>query len=184
MKSPAPGICGNCEFRTKRILACEWHSNSFVAENAEDLASIVADMLSESVTRSLPVSWQGAYSVERARFWIDERDEEGTTLIVVDHHEGQPIGLIILFETDAPSQSTGTEVRIGYLLAEKAWGKGFGTEMLNGLVEWCREQPEIYSLVGGVDRDNVPSQIVLEKCGFRIAESGEDHEFYQLIFHR
>ena len=82
----------------------------------------MVDILSEPVTRSLPTSWQGAYTVERARSWVEERDHEGTSLLVVEKSTGEPIGVMFLFEEGVPGR---TEVRIGYLLSEPAWGKGF-----------------------------------------------------------
>ncbi len=92
-------------------------------------------MLPVPVTRSLPPPWQGPYSVTRAQQWVEERDKEGTTLLVVDKQVNQPVGLMILFETE---DIYGFEVRLGYLLAEPAWGKGFASELVRGFVGWCR----------------------------------------------
>ncbi len=56
-------------------------------------------------------------------------------------------------------------MRLGYLLAERAWGKGIASELIRGLVEWCRKSG-IASIVGGVERNNIASRRVLEKNGF------------------
>jgi len=177
-------ICHHCEFQTQRLLVREWHSISAEGFSSCDLAGIVADMLTEPVTRSLPISWQGEYSIERARHWIEERDEEGTTLLVLDRNSEQAVGLVILFEVESAEPERGIEVRIGYLLAESAWGKGLGSELLQGLVEWSRAQPVISSLAGGVDSENTASRRVLEKSGFRIVRQGENGESYRLTFRR
>ena len=100
-------------------------------------------MLTEPVTRTLPTAWQGNYTVSRAREWIKERDKEGTTLLVVERSTKEPIGLVILIEVDSENANDGIEVRVGYLLAESAWGKGLATELVKGFVEWCRTQAPI-----------------------------------------
>ena len=103
----------NCAFETQRLLVKEWHSLQPNDWQPRDLAHVVADMLTDPVTRSLPPSWQGGYTVERAREWIRERDEEGATLLVVDKPTGQAIGLMILFEMEAENGG-GRDVRLGY----------------------------------------------------------------------
>ena len=90
-----PIVFEACGFETDRLLANEWHSHP---RNEGELERIVAAILSEPVTRSLPTSWQGSYSVERARTWVEERDNQGTTLLVFEKSSSEPIGLLILFE--------------------------------------------------------------------------------------
>jgi len=175
-------ICRACAFQTTRLAVIEWHSPSPAGGGPFDLPLIVTDMLTEPVTRSLPQSWQGDYSLERARAWIEDRDNEGTTLLVLDRSTGRAIGLIILFETDAPARPGSREVRLGYLLSETAWGKGYASELVEGLVDWCRRQANIISVAGGVEKDNPASRRVLEKNGFRPAQDeGELHQEEELF---
>lgn len=173
------GISANCEFQTARLSAKEWHGFSLDREGAGGLAEIVVAMLTEEVTRFLPASWRGPFTTESARAWIRERDEESTTLLVVDRRSEQPVGLIFLYEIPSEIENE-AEFRIGYLVSESAWGQGVASEMLSGLVEWCRGQPAVSFLVGGLDRDNLASRRVLEKCGFVVDEQGEHHELYRL----
>ena len=162
----------SCAFETDRLQTKEWHSLSWPLRYKDDLASIVAGILTEPVTKTLPVAWHGAFSEERARDWIAERDREGAGLLVVEKATGNPVGLVILFEI--PSDD-GIEVRLGYVLAEASWNLGFATELVEGLVRWCRAQPSIRSLAGGVAPDNPASRRVLEKNGFCPGElAGED----------
>lgn len=172
-------ICKTCRFGTERLLVGEWHSLSADDGIDQELAQIVIAMLTPSVTRSLPPGWQGKYTIERAIEWIAERDREGATLLVLERSSRTPVGLMILFEdVDA---NLGQTVRLGYLLSESAWGGGIATELVQGFVEWCRTV-EIASIVGGVERDNIPSQRVLEKSGF-VSQPGADDEA-ELFFER
>ncbi|MDA1257842.1 MAG: GNAT family N-acetyltransferase [Chloroflexi bacterium] len=170
-----------CIFQTERLEAREWHSLSNVDPRLPSLADIVAAMLTESVTRALPISWQGEYDAERAREWIAERDQEGTTLLVTDRSSRQEVGLVILSEAES-GRDSGTDVRLGYLLSEGAWGKGFATELVAGLASWCGAQSSITSISAGADRDNLASRRVLEKAGFRVVQDGNDGDVAGLTY--
>ena len=178
-------VSRSCAFETDRLQTKEWHSATWPMRCDDDLASVVAGILTEPVTRTLPVAWHGSFTEERARDWIAERNREGVGLLVLEKATAKPVGLIILFEI--PSDD-GIEVRLGYLLAEASWRLGFATELVDGLVRWCRAQPSIRSLAGGVAPDNPASRRVLKKNGFCPGELvGEDdgsEEILRLILQR
>ena len=172
-------ICDTCSFVTDRLLVKEWHSLSAGDWVDQDLAQAVSALLTPAVTQSLPEGWQGEYTIERATKWIEERDRTGTTLLVLERSSKAPIGLLILFESD--NEPMGRCVRLGYLLSKSAWGQGLASELVRGFVDWCRAV-EIASIVGGIERDNIPSQRVLEKNGFVIQPTAEDNRelFFKL----
>ena len=173
-----------CTFETERLLVTEWHSPSSSDWQQQELVHVVAAILTEQVTRSLPASWQGSYTVERAREWIEERDKEGATLLVIDKLIHQAVGLMILFEMQTEEGNGDTDLRLGYLLSEATWGKGIASELVNGFVSWCRGQTSISSIAGGVALDNSASKRVLEKNGFQLVQSGhgiaQDERLYRL----
>lgn len=177
-------ICKTCSFSTDRLIVGEWHSLPFAGRWQGSLDQAVATMLTESVTRSLPTAWQGNYTVSRAREWIGERDQEGTTLLVIDKSTKEPVGLVILIEVESENAIDGIEVRLGYLLSELAWGRGLATELVKGFVAWCRTQAPIAKLAGGVDANNPASMRVLEENGFRPVVGGGEfspsHQIYRL----
>lgn len=149
-------------FTTERLLARSWHAAE-ERGTGDDLAVAVAGMLTEPVTRWLPPQWGGPYSRARAREWIAQRDAEGPVLLVEDRESGQPLGLVLLFEE---AGAEGIELRLGYLLAEDAWGRGLGHELLGGVVAWCRARGDVRSIVGGVAAENTPSIRLLERHEF------------------
>ena len=131
--SDAPRVCAVCSFDTPRLSVTEWHAVRGGEQPEHDLAQIVASIMTEPVTRTLPTAWQGDYTADRAEAWIAERDGEGTTLLAVDRSSGQAIGLVILFEFDAEGGAARGEivdVRLGYMLTERAWGKGLASELV------------------------------------------------------
>ena len=164
-------ICRTCSFETDRMLVREWNSLPPGHSRDQNLASLVVAILTPPVTRSLPEEWQGEYTLDRATKWIDERNQNGATLLVLERSSKMTIGLMLLFESD--DDQSGRSVRIGYLLAESVWGRGLASELLKGFVDWCRTV-EITSIVGGVERNNIASQRVLEKNGFTVLSNGED----------
>ena len=167
----------HCTFETARLNVAPWHSLD--EHSCDSLAEIVADMLTKNSTSALPEPWRGDYSIERAHAFLTERDLESPTLLAVDRNTGAAIALLIVVEV--PLGDAMVDVRIGYVVAESAWGRGFATEMLAGLIEWAETQPAIATLTGGVDSANQASAQVLAKNGFsRIAGSEAEGWTYQL----
>ena len=144
----------------------------------QPLEIIVSAILTEPVTRSLPSLWQGEYTAERGREWITERDQEGTTLLLIEKSRREAVGLMILAEA-RPDKGRGTDIRLGYLLSEGSWGTGIATEAVDGFAGWCRGQTCIASISAGVGRNNVASRRVLEKTGFlrvQVEDEVSDHD--------
>jgi [ribosomal protein S5]-alanine N-acetyltransferase len=54
---------------------------------------------------------------------------------------------------------------VGYVLAQRYWGRGLMTEAARAVVECVIAQPEIHRVWATVDLENVASQRVLEKVG-------------------
>jgi len=148
-----------CVFETERLRVESW-----TAASEHDLTSAVAGILTARSTADLPEPWQGDYSTERAAAWIEERNDESPTLLITEIESRRPAGLVMLAEM-ALDQG-GIDVRVGYVFAETAWGRGLGTELLVGLVDWARADPTVSSLTAGADVANRPSVRVLEKAGF------------------
>lgn len=156
-------ITQSVAFVTPRLKVAGWHS---LPEGQVPLATVIAGMLTPAVTRSLPPSWQGQYDSARARAWISERDGESTVLLASELISHEPVGLVILF-TEGPAVADGSMgLRLGYLVSEKFWGRGLATELIDGLIRWCRSRPEITSITAGVSMTNEASVNVLSKTGF------------------
>jgi RimJ/RimL family protein N-acetyltransferase len=155
-----------CAFLTQRLWVAPWHR--VANDHGIDLARAVAAILTPKTTRALPPAWQGEYTVGRARRWIAERDGESTALLPVDRNSGEPVGLMLLHE-DAEEHDALRQLRIGYVIKETDWGKGIASELVAGLVDWARSQPQIGSIIAGVESQNAASVRVLTKSGFGLA---------------
>ncbi|MBN8825451.1 MULTISPECIES: GNAT family N-acetyltransferase [unclassified Spirosoma] len=68
---------------------------------------------------------------------------------------------------------TGT-IEIGYGTYSAVHRQGYMTEMVGGLLKWASEQPDVQRVVADTQAENVASQKVLEKSGFRLFDQIED----------
>ena len=66
------------------------------------------------------------------------------------------------------------EAELKYAIHRNFWGQGYATEACNGLIRHARENWGITELIATVNPDNRPSQHVLSKLGFHIAELREE----------
>lgn len=65
------------------------------------------------------------------------------------------------------------EVEIGYGLDQNFGGYGYMTEAVGALCVWAMHQPGVYSVVAETALDNVASQNVLTRCGFKLCQNSE-----------
>ena len=69
--------------------------------------------------------------------------------------------------------SDGT-VEIGYGTNEKHQNKGYTSEAVCSICKWALTQVGVENVVAETEKDNIPSQRVLEKCGFKIYKETAD----------
>jgi ribosomal-protein-alanine N-acetyltransferase len=122
------------------------------------------------VTRYL--SWPTHQSIEYTRAFIAWSDSEW---------QRWPAGPFLAFALDDRPEpllgSTGlsfqtpTRAITGYAFAQDAWGQGFATEALRGMVELAGHTG-VQRLEAACHVDHKPSAHVLEKCGFQLETAG------------
>lgn len=171
-------VTNRCAFRTDRLDVGEWHA--MADHHGVDLETVITEVLNPDTTRALPPEWHGAFSIERSRRWIDDRDAESATLLAVEQETGVAACLLLLFES-ASDDDPRVDLRIGYIVRDTAAGRGLASELVGGLVKWARSQPTIGVLSGGVSSDNAASARVLIKNGFvTTARTASTETFYEL----
>jgi ribosomal-protein-alanine N-acetyltransferase len=63
-------------------------------------------------------------------------------------------------------------VEIGYSVLPEFEGQGLATEMVAGMVQWAKQQPQVRQIEAGTNIDNKASMRVLEKNSFICAGAG------------
>jgi RimJ/RimL family protein N-acetyltransferase len=58
------------------------------------------------------------------------------------------------------------EIEIGYGTYEEFQNKGFMTEIVSGIIEWAKTQPNVQSIIASTEKSNIASFKVLEKNMF------------------
>ncbi|MGZ2368395.1 GNAT family N-acetyltransferase [Ancylomarina sp. YFZ004] len=168
-----------CHFTTQRLSVIPWTNQITNLESENTFAKKVIEILTPNVTKALPDGWQNLKSINDAKVWINDRDQESHFVTVQLKATNETIGFIFLYESE-PNQNY-YDLRFGYLLSESVWGKGIGTELIEGLIMWCKDAGDIRSLSGGVECDNIGSIKVLEKTGFSISPKNSPSE--QVVFY-
>jgi len=88
---------------------------------------------------------------------------------------GQPIGTIGLFDLDTVNGSAG----MGIVVGEKSlWGKGYGTDSLNALLDFGFGMLRLERIWLEVNDDNLRGKRSYEKCGFKF-EGIERHAMFR-----
>lgn len=170
-----------CRFETDRLRVENWNGALGKGDARAALLAALADLLTPAVTKYLPEPMRLAEGAGAIEAWAVARDAESDVFTVRDRKTQTLLGLLILgADRDATGDLT---IRLGFLLAESAWGQGYATELVRGLVAWCESQELPGQLLGGVEPDNAASAAVLTKAGFaRVAgmASGEA-EIFRLV---
>jgi [ribosomal protein S5]-alanine N-acetyltransferase len=91
---------------------------------------------------------------------------------VVERSSGLVIGGIGFLAP--PARGT---VEIGYGIVPSHQGRGYATDAVRAVVRWASAQSSVTEIVAGTDGDNLASQRVLEKVGFRRVEREGDISF-------
>lgn len=168
-----------CSFSTQRLSVSSWTNQVKELYSKKTFAKKVIKILTPNVTKALPDGWQNISTIDGAQKWIKDRDNESHFVAIQLLSTNETIGFIFLYESD--SERNYYNLRFGYLLSEKVWGKGLGTELIEGLIKWCRTEGDIKSISGGVEADNVRSIKVLEKTGF--SASTADNPTQEVVFY-
>ena len=105
--------------------------------------------------------------------WLNEYKKYGYARYALIHKGDQKvIGFCgVKFETDLGLPD------IGYRMMPEYWGRGLGTEAVRAALKYAREVLGLQEIVGEVVDQNVASNKLLLKVGFRLVDSYEKDGF-------
>jgi RimJ/RimL family protein N-acetyltransferase len=145
--------------RSDRVLLRPW--------SGEDLPVLVALGQDLTVARWFPVI-PYPYTERDALDWLQSEETarqagKGITFAIVQTDSREVLGGISLGNIDALLRTAS----IGYWLGAHARGQGYMTPVVRLVAAWAFEKLCLARLEGTVDPENVASQRVAERCGFR-----------------
>ncbi len=143
-------------FATKRLEVAVFCQD--MATNA--LLDELQGILTPAVVEHLPPYFHDLGTRADIQQLLTRLDIESRSLLVRETEQGQLLGMAFLSDSQEP------DVQLGYLLGEAWWGAGYASELLQGLIPWCRQQGRWQRILAGVDPDNQASIGLLNKVGF------------------
>jgi [ribosomal protein S5]-alanine N-acetyltransferase len=115
------------------------------------------------------------YTLENAKWFLSFAQENWNkgreySFALIDKQTKQFCGMIGFKERGLKVSN------VGYWLGREFWGKGIATEALNQVIFFIKsEYPKVKSIDASAFKYNVPSQKVLENCGFtKMSEGNKD----------
>ncbi len=160
-------------FETERLVATRYHE--------ADLLELQALSADPKVMRYVE---KGGRSPEKVRNTLTEVDaqwaKKGFGYWVLREKGGGPLGgSVTLFNETA----TGG-VELGYMLAERAWGKGFATEAARAMVAIAFGPLGFTEVWARVEGENTGSLRVVAKLGFQYVRTLPDEQGIPLLHFR
>ncbi|MFH5836799.1 GNAT family N-acetyltransferase [Proteiniclasticum sp. C24MP] len=97
------------------------------------------------------------------QYYITMQKEKGFSPYLVLRRETQEVLGVCGF--NPPQEEYDAELM--YHFAKAHWGKGYGLEAADACIRYARESLNMKKIGAVVDPDNIPSQRILERIGFR-----------------
>lgn len=162
----------------------------FSLEDASDLQRICNEPY---ILKWMP-DWET--SVDQIRGWIgwvnrryssSTKEDARIMLAVTLKEDGKLIGMVGI----GNKKEVDNEIEIAYFISREFSSKGYISEAAKAMAGWALNTLKLDYLIAIVEPDNLPSQRVVEKCGFirletrMILNSGENEEkpfYYYRLF--
>ncbi|TKC19057.1 GNAT family N-acetyltransferase [Robertmurraya kyonggiensis] len=91
------------------------------------------------------------------------------------------IGDASLIGTCAVIKTEKDECEVGYRFSERHWGKGYGSDILKGLLQYCLHDLELMKANAIVEKDNIPSVKILENSPMQFIREYEEEDTNNIV---
>jgi ribosomal-protein-alanine N-acetyltransferase len=109
---------------------------------------------------------EGALSIKEIKDFINDS---------IDACENENLPCFVIFQLETAGfvgeayfgeLDTG-EAKVGYILHQEYWNRGYATEILEALIEWARVHMDVDYIHAFADKKNKASFHVMENCGMQ-----------------
>lgn len=115
---------------------------------------------------------QNKIGLEEHKAWLKSKLADPNCLFLIGNVNNMPIGEVRIDVEDAKAV-------ISFMIAEEHRGKGYGSQLIKGIVESCRTiYPNIKYFIGNVKKSNIASQKSFLKAGFSERVRDINLEYY------
>jgi ribosomal-protein-alanine N-acetyltransferase len=131
----------------------------------DDLETLVSIANNQNIAKYMADVFPYPYTQEKGKSFIEFATSSPTACIFSITIDNKPVGSVGLhLQTDILRKNA----EIGYWLAEDYWGKGIVTNAIKQIVKYGFENLDIVRIFARIYGTNIPSQKVVEKCGFKL----------------
>jgi [ribosomal protein S5]-alanine N-acetyltransferase len=154
---------------------------------------IIRDILAEDIDFLLEIYWrkENMKFISGGRYdWTKEQLTEKYIQCNKNQASGYGVFIVCVKDLNTVIGEAGlfdsfgepNKLELGYILDAAYWGKGFGKEICNGLIEYCFNTLRISTVIARMYAANVRSVKLSENCGMKRVHEGETQEgrtFYE-----
>jgi ribosomal-protein-alanine N-acetyltransferase len=140
----------------------------------DDLETLVSIANNQNIAQYMADVFPHPYTHEKGKSFIEFATTSQTANIYAITINDKPIGSIGLhLQTDILRKNA----EIGYWLSEEHWGKGIVTSAIKQITKIGFADMDIVRIFARIYGNNIPSQKVVEKSGFKLEGKFEETIF-------
>ena len=144
-----------------------------------DIDSLAKYANNPNIAQFLTNGFPHPYTLENAKCFIKMVSQHNPTQIFAIDVNGEAVGSIGLHpQSDIMEKN----IELGYFLGEPFWGNGIITESVKQMVVYGFQNFDIVRIYARPYGNNLASQRVLEKVGFKL-EARIEKNIYIILFH-
>lgn len=146
-------------------------------------ADLLRDMMNDPDIERMMGGYSFPISQHQQIKWIENLINEKNVFRAIIDVNGTAVGTVILTDIDMRNGTAEAHIK---LARTSERGKGYGTDAMSALVRYCFDELRLHCVYCGVKEDNIASQKMFEKCGFkkegclrsRVYRDGRYYDFY------
>lgn len=140
-----------------KVVLRTWH--------IDDLETLVSIANNANIAKYMADVFPYPYTHEKGKSFIEFATSNSSASIFAITIDNKPVGSIGLH---LQSDILRKNAEIGYWLSEEHWGKGIISNAIQQIVPYGFENLDIVRIFARIYGTNIPSQKVVEKCGFKL----------------
>ena len=131
---------------------------------SEDQQFIFEGLSHPDVIRHFGVHYESFEATKRQMDWYAKAyaEDTGGPWKIIEKTSGEKLGVVAYYFHKHEHR----KAEVGFWLFPQHWNKGFVSEALQAVIDYCRYEKDIHRLEAFVEEENKASSKVLEKAGF------------------
>ena len=144
-------------------------------------ARFLASLINDPDVRSILGAYDLVFpmSVDMEERWIESASKTQDIHLAVTLKKGSPLGILSL---KAINERNGS-AHLSIILEKRSWDKGYGTEAINGVLDFMFNRKNLHRIWLRVAEYNERAIACYEKCGFKVEGTLRDDHYMGGTWH-